>query len=101
MRKVRKKRTWTVEEVKSKIKADRLSKRLQLFALGELKAKDGTPIELSPGQIKATEVLLKHAVPTLSAQESRVSLASKPARELTDNELAAIVAGAMPGREVG
>jgi hypothetical protein len=54
-----KRNAMLIEEAREKIKTTQLINRLQNHALGE--------IEMSPTQIKATEVLLKKRVPDLQS----------------------------------
>ena len=56
---------WT----RDKIKVTQLVNRLQAAALGTIDPNTGKPLEMTPGQMKAAEVLLKKALPDLSCIE--------------------------------
>ena len=58
------------ESHRSSIRVGELLTRLQKFALGELENKYGEPIEFSKEQIKASEVLLNKALPSLAVTEN-------------------------------
>ena len=53
------KQLWHPDEVRAKIQASQLINRLHAHAFGE--------VELTPAQVRSIEVLLKKAVPDLSA----------------------------------
>lgn len=53
------------ESVRNLIRANRLVVRLQQFALG--RKFQGQPVNMSPSQVRAAEVLLRKLVPDLSA----------------------------------
>jgi hypothetical protein len=60
---------------------------LQNNALGTLKDSLGRKVELDSNQVKSIEILLRKAMPDLSATDSKVTMTSKPAHELSDDEL--------------
>ena len=53
------KQLWHPDEVRAKIQASQLINRLHSHAFGE--------VELTPAQVRSIEVLLKKAIPDLSA----------------------------------
>jgi hypothetical protein len=68
--------------VREKIRVSQLLNRLDLHANGE--------VDLSPTQIKAIEILLKKAMPDLSAVDLRGSVEVHDHNRLSDAELAAL-----------
>jgi hypothetical protein len=55
------------DKARAKIQSSHLVTRLGLNAMGQLTNPDGEPIEMTPGQIKSAEILLRKTVPDLSA----------------------------------
>jgi hypothetical protein len=55
------------DKARAKIQSSQLVTRLGLNALGQLCNADGEPIEMTAGQIKSAEILLRKTVPDLSA----------------------------------
>jgi hypothetical protein len=72
---------WTPDVVRERIRTTKLIQRLQNHALGE--------VEMSPTQIKATEILLKKRLPDLSAVEHTGTTTHKHVSEFSEAELAA------------
>lgn len=62
------------EQTRSAIQTSQLVNRLQSFALGEKEATGDKPVELDAGRLKAIEILLRKALPDLSA----ISLSGDP-----------------------
>ena len=93
------KRTWTPQIVRDRMRAAAISKRLQQFALGE-KDEGGLPVNMTPAQVTAALGILKKCVPDLSAVEHSGEIAHKHTRDMTDEELAAIAAGGSVGAAV-
>jgi hypothetical protein len=83
------------EIVRQRIRTTQLVKRLQKYALGELE--QGKVVDLSQGQIRAIEVLLKKAVPDLSAIEHSGEITQRTVTELTEAQLEHIAAGGSAG----
>ena len=54
-------------------------------------------LEMSATQVRAAEVLLKKALPDLSAVEHKGTLEHRNVRDLTDAELLTIAASGLPG----
>lgn len=73
------------DDVKQKIRVSQLINRLHDHALGE--------VELSPTQVRSIEILLKKVIPDLAAVAHSGEIGTRNARELTDDELAAIASG--------
>lgn len=78
-------RPWRPERVRQRIQVTQLINRLQKCANGE--------VEMTPTQIRAAEIVLKKALPDLSAVEHSGLIEHRKAEELSDAELAAIAAG--------
>jgi hypothetical protein len=85
------KRTWTPQIVRDRMRAAAISRRLQQFALGE-KDEAGQPVNMTPAQVTAALGILKKCVPDLSAVEHTGELTHKHVKELSDAELTAIAA---------
>lgn len=83
------------DEVRARIQTSQLINRLQDQADGK--------VELNPQQMKAIEILLKKALPDLSAIELSGEVTNKTARELSeaeiDERIAALRAGTAAGEE--
>lgn len=62
------------ESIKEKIKTSQLVNRLSAFALSELDAQSGRPVEMSPAQVKAAIALLKKTLPDLQNVEGSMDL---------------------------
>ena len=90
------KRTWTPQVVRERMRASALSRRLQKFALGEMDDQN-KPIVMSPAQVTAALGILKKCVPDLSCVEHTGEMTHKHVKELSDEELVAIAAGSSPG----
>ena len=62
------KRTWKEksEEWRTKIKVTQTLNRLQSYVLGEDDPQTSKPVEMTPAQVKAAQVLLNKAMPDLS-----------------------------------
>src|SRR5690348_14770618 len=82
-------RHWSTDRFRTKIKAGMLRKRLQDHALGN--------VEMSATQIRAAEILLKKAVPGLTAVEHSGEVSHRQVSELSRDELLAIAAGSRAG----
>jgi hypothetical protein len=78
------KRNWTPEKVRERIRTTMLVKRLQKYALGE--KEQGADVELSQGQLKAIEILLRKRLPDLSAVEHTGEIRQ---RDVTDQPFTA------------
>lgn len=91
-RKARRKHTFTREEVLARIPAGKLIARLRKHALGTLVDKNKRKIILSPQEIKSIEILLRKTIPDMQATETKLTVETRPAAELSDDELAAIIA---------
>ncbi len=83
------KRTWTPNVVRERIRTGVIVNRLQKFIRGE--------IEMSAPQVTAALGLLKKAVPDLSAVEHTGEMTHKHVQEMTDAELTAIATGSSAG----
>lgn len=71
------------EKTRKKIQATQLAKRLEQYALGQKDCND-TLVELTTGQVRAIEVLLKKTIPDLQA----LTIAGDPDNPLqSDNTL--------------
>jgi hypothetical protein len=66
-------RPWTPERVRERIRVTKLVQALELHALGK--------IEMSPSRIRAAEVVLKKALPDLTAVEHSGFIERPPTRE--------------------
>ncbi len=93
------KRTWTPQVVRDRMRANALSKRLQQFALGE-KDEAGQPVNMTPAQVTAALGILKKCVPDLSCVELGGEVHHRHTRDMTDEELIAIAAGSGTGTAV-
>jgi hypothetical protein len=62
------------ERAKEAIQTTQLCKRLNAFALSELDAQTGKPVEMSPAQVKAAVALLKKTLPDLQSIEGGLDL---------------------------
>lgn len=56
------------DETRAKIQASQLVNRLQDNALGKLK------VEMTPGQVRSAEILLKKRLPDLTASENKTEV---------------------------
>jgi len=56
------------DETREKIQASQLVNRLQANALGQLK------VEMTPGQVRSAEILLKKKIPDLSSTENKTEV---------------------------
>ena len=83
---------WTPNRVRERIRVGVIVNRLQKHALGE--------VEMTPTQIRAAEVLLKKAIPDLSAVEHSGEITNRTVKELSESELCAIAAGGSAGTAV-
>lgn len=77
------------DETRAKIKTSQLINRLSKHVFGE--------VELTPTQVRCAEILLKKTIPDLSSVEHSGQVDIRKAREITDDELAAIAAGSREG----
>ncbi len=77
-----KRNAMLIDEAREKIKTTQLINRLQNHALGT--------VEMSPTQVRATEILLKKRVPDLSSVEHSGEVATRSS-ELSDDALARII----------
>ncbi len=77
------KRNWTVDRVRERIRTGVIVRRLQDHVLGHL--------DLTQTQLRAAEILLKKTVPDLSAVEYTNTAAARPAEDMSDAELIAIL----------
>jgi hypothetical protein len=78
------------DETRARIQTTQLINRLQKQADGE--------VELTPMQMKAIEILLRKALPDLSAVELSGEVTNRTAREIpTDDQLADIATGSGAG----
>lgn len=85
--------TWD-EASRLKIKSTEIVNRLRNCYLGK--------IELSSQQVRAAEILLKKVLPDLSAREITGTMHHiRRLAEMTDDELASIVAAERAGERVG
>jgi len=82
------KRTWTPDIVRERIRVSMLRHRLENHVLGKC--------ELSPTQVRAAEVLLKKCLPDLTAVALSGSV-SRAATDIPDAELASIATGSSDG----
>jgi hypothetical protein len=82
-------RIWTPELVRSRIRTGLLMRRLQNQALGNL--------ELTQGQQRAIEILLRKTLPDLSAVQHSGSVEMTKPDELADSLLAHIATGGSAG----
>lgn len=83
------KRTWTPEIVRSRIRASMLVNRLTKYVRGE--------IEMQPAQVTAALGLLKKTVPDLSAIEHSGEMSYRTAADLSDALLSDIATGSGEG----
>ena len=74
------------ERARAAIQTTQLVKRLQGFALSELDAQSGKPIEMSASQVKAAVSLLKKTIPDLVNTELSGSLTMSPEARLKELE---------------
>lgn len=81
------------DRTRLKIRTSQLLNRLHAYALSESDPQSGKTVELSSTQVKAIEVLLRKSLPDLSQVESTNTNINIDAAEMTDAELAAIIAG--------
>lgn len=81
------KRTWTPEVVRQRIRAAMITNRLHKFIAGE--------IQMSAAQVTASLGLLKKSVPDLQSVEFTGEMRHTHASDLTDEQLAAIAARAL------
>lgn len=79
------KRTWTPEIVRERIRTSMLVRRLTKHVLGQ--------VEMSPTQVRAAEVLLKKRLPDLSAVEHSGEMRTREIVEYSRSELEAIASG--------
>lgn len=73
---------WTPQKVRERIQVSQLINRLHACAMGT--------VELTKSQVTAIQVLLRKALPDLSAVEHRGFIEHRKAEELSDAELAEI-----------
>jgi hypothetical protein len=73
------KRNWTPEKVRERIRTSMLVRRLQKYALGE--KEQGAAVDLSAGQLKAIEILLRKQLPDLTSVEHSGEIKN---RDITD-----------------
>lgn len=83
------KRNWTPEIVRQRIRTSMLVNRLTKHVRGE--------VEMAPTQVTAALGLLKKALPDLSAIEHTGEIGYRDTSELSDGELAAIATASRPG----
>lgn len=83
------KRTWTPDLVRERIRISMLRHRLENHVLGKL--------EMSATQIKAAEILLRKCLPDLSAVQHTGNFTHQHAVELSEAALMAIATGSSPG----
>lgn len=62
------------DKTREKIRTTQLLKRLHAYALGEDDPQNGKPVELSTGQVKAIEVLLRKSLPDLQSISGEMDL---------------------------
>lgn len=86
------KREWTPNVVRERMRVAAIVRRLQKFVLGE-KGDQGEEIKMTAPQVSAALGLLKKAVPDLSSVEFIGEMTHRQAKELTDAELQNIAAG--------
>jgi hypothetical protein len=80
-------KAWTPEKVRQRIRASMLVRRLKNHVLGK--------VDMSPTQLKAAEILLKKALPDLSAVEHSGSIDQPMTRDAIIERLTAIHAAAV------
>lgn len=78
-----KRNAMLIEEAREKIKTTQLINRLQNHALGS--------VEMSPTQVRATEILLRKRIPDLTATTAEIKV-NKDLADLTTNELLSALA---------
>ena len=83
------KRTWTPEIVRQRIRTSMILRRLTDHVLGK--------VEMEPSQVTAGLGLLKKTLPDLSAVAHSGSVELTKPDELSDAELAHLAAGGRPG----
>ena len=71
---------WTPDVVRQRIRVGNIVRRLIDHTMGT--------VEMSPTQVRAAEILLKKAMPDLSAVEYTNQVNNRPVEEWTDAELA-------------
>jgi hypothetical protein len=79
------KKNWTPDVVRQRIRTGVLVNRLKKHVLGE--------VEMTATQVRAAEILLRKALPDLSATEHSGTVSHRRVEDLSDAELAAIIAG--------
>lgn len=89
-------RPWTPEIVRERIRVTKLVKRLEQFALDEKDA-NGREVKMNAAQVTAALGIIKKAVPDLSAVELSGEVKTRQMKELTDEELARIASGSGAG----
>src|SRR5262245_54104953 len=75
------------ESVREKIRTSQLANRLIDHANGE--------VNLEPTQVKAIEILLRKTLPDLAATETKLTVETRPAPELTNEQLLRIAGEAV------
>jgi hypothetical protein len=70
------------DETRAKIQASQLVNRLQDNALGKLK------VEMTPGQVRSAEILLKKRMPDLSSTENKTEVVHRYVARLPEKALA-------------
>lgn len=78
---------------REKIRTSQLLNRLHAYALSEADPQSGKTVELTSTHVKAIEVLLRKSLPDLTQVEGTMTNINVDASELTDAQLAAIIAG--------
>lgn len=79
------KTVWTPDIVRSRIQVGVLVNRLEKQAAGQL--------EMTPNQLRATEILLRKTLPDLSQVDHSGSIETSRPEELSDARLADIASG--------
>jgi hypothetical protein len=82
-------KAWTPDKVRERIKTSMLINRLSDHANGK--------VEMSATQVRAAEILLRKAVPDLSAVEHSGETTHRTVHELSREELLAIASGSRAG----
>jgi hypothetical protein len=80
-------KAWTPEKVRQRIRTSMLVRRLKNHVLGK--------VEMSPTQLKAAEILLKKALPDLSAVEHSGSIEQPMTRDAIIERLTQLHAAAV------
>ena len=75
------KKKFQTEKTREKIKTTQLINRLQMFAMGGKDYKTGNPVEMSPAQVKAVQVLLDKSLPSLQSIDQKVDLSPAKTEE--------------------